>query len=114
MYERILVPVDGSPTSNRGLDEAIKLARLTKAKMRLVHVVDEYIYYGGMDGIGVLSGDLIVQLELAGKAILEDTRGRAAAAGLTVGAEEDAAADAAFWAVAVGTDRASATAATAA
>lgn len=84
MYERILVPVDGSPTSDRGLDEAIKLARLTNAKMRLVHVVDEYIYYGGMEGVGVLTGDLITQLRLAGKSILEQTRARAATAGLAV------------------------------
>ena len=40
MYTKILVPVDGSPTSNRGLDEAIKLARLTGAKLKLLHVVD--------------------------------------------------------------------------
>jgi len=26
MYQRILVPVDGSPTSARGLDEAIRIA----------------------------------------------------------------------------------------
>ncbi|MFY1972465.1 universal stress protein, partial [Achromobacter dolens] len=28
MYQRILVPVDGSPTSERGLQEAIRLALL--------------------------------------------------------------------------------------
>lgn len=39
MYQRILVPVDGSPTSNLGLDEAIKLAGLTGARLRLINVV---------------------------------------------------------------------------
>jgi nucleotide-binding universal stress UspA family protein len=29
MYQRILVPIDGSTTSSKGLDEAIKLAKLT-------------------------------------------------------------------------------------
>ncbi|MDY0105684.1 MAG: universal stress protein, partial [Giesbergeria sp.] len=29
MYQRILVPVDGSSTAQRGLTEAIRLARLT-------------------------------------------------------------------------------------
>ncbi len=41
MYQRILVPVDGSPTSDRGLEEAIQLAKLTHARLRLVHVVDQ-------------------------------------------------------------------------
>lgn len=46
-YQRILVPVDGSPTSNAGLEEAIKLAKLTGARIRLVHVLD-----GNLFGIG--------------------------------------------------------------
>src|SRR5262245_18762014 len=40
MYERILVPIDGSATSNRGLAEAIKLARLTGARLMLLHAID--------------------------------------------------------------------------
>lgn len=40
MYTKILVPVDGSPTSDLGLAEALKLAKLTDAKLRLLHVVD--------------------------------------------------------------------------
>jgi len=39
MYQRILVPVDGSATANRGLAEAIALARTLKAGIRLIHVV---------------------------------------------------------------------------
>ena len=40
MYERILVPVDGSATSNLGLAEAIKLSKLTSACLLLLHAVD--------------------------------------------------------------------------
>ena len=40
MYERILVPVDGSPTSELGLTEACKLAKLTGARLLLLHAVD--------------------------------------------------------------------------
>ncbi len=40
MYERILVPVDGSDTSTRGLLEAIRLAQGRSAKLRLLHVVN--------------------------------------------------------------------------
>ena len=43
MYQRILVPVDGSPTSLTGLREAIRLAKNQHAALRLVHVVDEFV-----------------------------------------------------------------------
>jgi len=39
MYQRILVPVDGSATASRGLVEAITLAKTLKASIRLIHVV---------------------------------------------------------------------------
>ena len=39
MYQRILVPVDGSATANRGLAEAIALPKTLKAGIRLVHIV---------------------------------------------------------------------------
>ncbi len=40
MYQRILVPIDGSPTSERALQEAIKLANRI-AQLRLVYVLEE-------------------------------------------------------------------------
>jgi nucleotide-binding universal stress UspA family protein len=42
MYKRILVPIDGSSTAQRGLREAIELARALKAPAHLVvlHVVE--------------------------------------------------------------------------
>ncbi|HMC13214.1 MAG TPA: universal stress protein [Gallionellaceae bacterium] len=40
MYQRILVPVDGSETSRTALKEAIKLAQLFNARLKLVHVVE--------------------------------------------------------------------------
>ena len=45
MYKQILVPVDGSDTSNRALDEAIKLAKEQQAALRLIHVLDETTIY---------------------------------------------------------------------
>lgn len=41
MYQRILAPIDGSPTSIRGLMEAVKLAKNQQGKLRLLHVVPE-------------------------------------------------------------------------
>lgn len=43
MYKRILVAVDGSPTSLRGLNEAIKIAQATGGQLKLVHVVNELV-----------------------------------------------------------------------
>jgi nucleotide-binding universal stress UspA family protein len=43
MYDKILVPVDGSETATRGLDEAIKIAKAQGSQLRLVHIVNEYI-----------------------------------------------------------------------
>jgi nucleotide-binding universal stress UspA family protein len=40
MYQRILVPIDGSETSDRALGEAIKLAA-GKAQLRLIYVIEE-------------------------------------------------------------------------
>ena len=45
-YRRILVPVDGSSTSARGVAEAIKLAHDARAKLMLLHVVEEYAILG--------------------------------------------------------------------
>lgn len=40
MYQRILVPVDGSPTSDSALHEAIRFAQQHNSMLRLVHVVE--------------------------------------------------------------------------
>jgi len=42
MYQRILVPINGSSTSERALQEAIKLAQ-GKAQLRLVYVLEEIL-----------------------------------------------------------------------
>ena len=45
MYNRILVAVDGSDTSNLALKEAIKLAKDQHSLLRLVHAVDLTLVY---------------------------------------------------------------------
>lgn len=40
MYSPILVPIDGSPTSQRGLDEAMALAGRLGSTLHLLNVVD--------------------------------------------------------------------------
>jgi nucleotide-binding universal stress UspA family protein len=43
MYQRILVAVDGSAASLRGLDEAVKVAQGAGGKLMIVHVVNELV-----------------------------------------------------------------------
>lgn len=52
MYARILVPIDGSATSDRGLMEAINLAKDQKARLRVLHVIDEPFFIYDMAGYG--------------------------------------------------------------
>lgn len=42
MYQRILVPMDGSDTAERGLREAIRLARGQGTQLVLLHVIDDF------------------------------------------------------------------------
>jgi nucleotide-binding universal stress UspA family protein len=44
MYRHILVPVDGSSTSERALQEALGLAREQEAEMELVHVMEDVLF----------------------------------------------------------------------
>ena len=49
MYRRILVPVDGSSTSMRGVEHALALAKNQRARLRLLNVIDEEVIVPGMD-----------------------------------------------------------------
>ena len=40
MYKHILVAIDGSATSTKAVNEAIRLAQVHKSTLRLLHVVD--------------------------------------------------------------------------
>lgn len=42
MYDRILVPIDGSETAQRGLREAVEAGRCLKARLILMHIVDNF------------------------------------------------------------------------
>ncbi len=44
MYQKILVPVDGSFTSSLALQEAIRLAKQLGACLELVHVYEDAVY----------------------------------------------------------------------
>jgi nucleotide-binding universal stress UspA family protein len=79
MYRRILVPIDGSATSTAGLDEATRLAKNQRAKLRLVHVVDEYVAYQSYDMSGsalYYAGDMIDSLRESGRKLIDKAAAR--------------------------------------
>jgi nucleotide-binding universal stress UspA family protein len=66
MYQRILVPVDGSHTSTLGLQEAIRIALDQRARLKLISVVDELIIAQNFEGL-IHAGDMIDTLRESGK-----------------------------------------------
>ncbi|HYP85881.1 universal stress protein [Variovorax sp.] len=83
-YQHILVPIDGSDTSSFGLDEAIRLARVTGGQVRLFHVVDDLSFSMAVDAYAGQAGDWIQTLREAGTRLLESARAKAAQAGVQV------------------------------
>ena len=65
-YKRILVPVDGSPTSNKGMQEAIRLARSSRARLRLLHVVEQTVAFSAPE-VAIDLGPILDSLRAAGR-----------------------------------------------
>ncbi len=83
MYQRILVPVDGSASARRGLEEAIALAKALKAGMRLIHVVTKVpMVSPALSGPAVQA--LLDQMRSSGESILHDALTAVRAAGVAV------------------------------
>jgi nucleotide-binding universal stress UspA family protein len=88
MFQRILVPFDGSHASHRGLAEAIKLAAGQPVTLCLLHVVDDLATTPGMDGsmpmyiAAPLADDLLKALRDGGKRVLAKAESKARKAGV--------------------------------
>ncbi|HEX7404230.1 MAG TPA: universal stress protein [Usitatibacter sp.] len=84
MYKKIFVPIDGSPTAARGLDEAIKVAQLTGASLRLIHVIELLNFTTCIEPVGIYASDAIAVMTKAGADVLERGKFHAAAKGIAV------------------------------
>lgn len=92
MYRRILVPIDGSDTADRGLQEALKLAKLCNASLVLLSVVE---YYPVMMEMATASTweQVSTDLRQYSQRVLDQAHDRAKSAGIASEAHlEDAAA----------------------
>ena len=72
MYQRILVPVDGSETSKRALQTAVALAAEESAKLHVVHVCEERPVYVSMDTLPYPLADLREALHKEGEQVLAE------------------------------------------
>ncbi|WP_276302385.1 universal stress protein [Halorussus lipolyticus] len=77
MYDRILVPTDGSVAADRAFERALDLAETYDAEMHLVYVVDVSALAGEFDAITIVD-----RLEEAGEEITQRLRERAEDAGV--------------------------------
>jgi nucleotide-binding universal stress UspA family protein len=82
MYQRILVPVDGSRNSDEGLIEAIAVARLTGATLRVVHVIAQPVAALAVDGVTDDVDQIYDVLHEGAAKIVADALERVRAAGL--------------------------------
>lgn len=82
MYQKILVPIDGSETANLGLSEAIRLAKNQGATIKLAHIVNELIVV--LPEAYIDMGRVVDSLRSSGKKILADGDAAVRSAGVEV------------------------------
>jgi nucleotide-binding universal stress UspA family protein len=80
-YKRILVPVDGGATSAKGLKAAIRLARESRARLCLLHVVEEYAAFTAPE-VGVSIAPILAAMKAGGRKTLSRVERGARAAGV--------------------------------
>ena len=74
-YKRILTAVDGSAASNKGLREALRLAKREGARLFILNVVNDFYAFAAMEGPAPV--DLVPMLREGGKRILARARATA-------------------------------------
>lgn len=84
MYTKILVPIDGSPTSLCAVTEAAGLASLCGAKIHLLHVVDMMAHTYGSEPAEVYLKQTRPHVMDAGESLLARTRAELEADGIKV------------------------------
>jgi nucleotide-binding universal stress UspA family protein len=83
MYKRILVPVDGSPTSDKALAAALQLAREGGGTVRVVHAFDDLAFLSGYE----YDGNVLRAARAQADKVLSTAQESAAAAGVTADAK---------------------------
>ncbi len=85
MYQKILVPVDGSATSERALDEAIKFAQQHNAQVEVLHVLEDVWYFD--DDNYVNYAELVDSMRLSGEKVLAHAHSKFKEAGVVANSQ---------------------------
>ena len=83
MYQRILVPIDGSAISDHALNEAIKFAQQQNAQIELVHVLEDIWYFDDENSLNY--PELVDSMNRTGEKILAQAKNKIQQAGIRVG-----------------------------
>ncbi len=83
-FRHLLVPIDGSQTAFKALDEAVCLAESGGARITLLHVVDELRYVTGFEPAMNYLHDTLPLMREAGEKILAQGGERVLAHGVPV------------------------------
>lgn len=81
MYQRILVPIDGSEASKRGVREAVDLAKSQNSRLRFLHIVNEHVLESDYC-LGTYAGNLVESMRKWGERVLSDADSVAKTAGV--------------------------------
>ncbi len=82
MYQQILVPIDGSTTSERALDEAIIFARQQNSCVEIVHVLEDIWYFDSENYLNY--AELMHAMKCSGEKILAQAQSKLRQAGVVV------------------------------
>jgi nucleotide-binding universal stress UspA family protein len=82
MFKRILVPIDGSETSNQALRTAITLAGESSASLHIVHICDNVPIHVSMDTLPYPPAEVLEAQRNEGERILGDALASARAANI--------------------------------
>ncbi|SFE60591.1 universal stress protein [Nitrosomonas sp. Nm166] len=82
MYQRILVPIDGSAISEQALDETIKFSQHHNAQVELVHVLEDIWYFNDENYLNY--AELVDAMRHSGEKILAQAQNKLQQAGVAV------------------------------
>lgn len=80
MYQRILVPIDGSAISDQALNEVIKFAQQQNAQIELVHVLEDIWYFDDENYVNY--SELVDSMNRTGEKILAQAKNKIQQAGI--------------------------------
>lgn len=83
MYKRILVPVDGSASANRGLQEALRLAKDQKATLCVLHVIEAQFLTQAAEGI-VFSDQVFASMRAGARKVMAKAEAAARRQGVRI------------------------------